>query len=69
VIKVGYESTLLELAELYPRLSPGGVLIVDDYGKFAGATRAVDEYFSRLRQVPLITRLESQGCICVKTVG
>jgi O-methyltransferase len=41
-----YESTKAELETLYPRLSPGGVLIVDDYGEWAGARKAVDEYFS-----------------------
>lgn len=41
-----YESTKAELEVLYPRLSPGGVLIVDDYGEWAGARRAVDEYFA-----------------------
>ena len=41
-----YESTKAELEVLYPRLSPGGVLIIDDYGEWAGARKAVDEYFS-----------------------
>lgn len=41
-----YESTKAELEILYPRLASGGVLIVDDYGEWAGARRAVDEYFS-----------------------
>jgi hypothetical protein len=41
-----YESTARELEVLYPRLSPGGVLIIDDYGHFTGARKAVDEYFS-----------------------
>ena len=41
-----YESTKAELETLYPRLSPGGELIVDDYGEWAGARKAVDEYFS-----------------------
>lgn len=41
-----YESTKAELEILYPRLSRGGVLIVDDYGEWAGARKAVDEYFS-----------------------
>jgi len=40
-----YESTKMELEVLYPRLAPGGVLIVDDYGEWAGARKAVDEYF------------------------
>lgn len=41
-----YESTKAELEVLYPRLAHGGVLIVDDYGEWAGARRAVDEYFA-----------------------
>jgi O-methyltransferase len=41
-----YASTLHELRHLYPRLSVGGVLIVDDYGHWRGARQAVDEYFA-----------------------
>ena len=40
-----YESTKIELEVLYPLLEPGGVLIIDDYGHFEGAKKAVDEYF------------------------
>jgi O-methyltransferase len=40
-----YESTRTELEILYPRLVSGGVLIVDDYGHWQGARKAVDEYF------------------------
>lgn len=40
-----YDSTLIELEALYPRVAPGGVVIVDDYGVWAGAKKAVDEYF------------------------
>jgi hypothetical protein len=41
-----YESTKAELEVLYPRLVKGGVLIIDDYGEWAGAKQAVDEYFA-----------------------
>jgi hypothetical protein len=41
-----YESTRHELVHLWPRLSPGGVLIIDDYGTWAGARKAVDEFFA-----------------------
>ncbi len=41
-----YGSTLHELVHLWPRLSPGGVLIIDDYGHWEGARRAVDEFFA-----------------------
>jgi O-methyltransferase len=37
-----YDSTKKELQILYPRLSVGGVLIIDDYGYWAGAREAVD---------------------------
>lgn len=40
-----YSSTRAELDHLYPRLSVGGVLIVDDYGYYEGSRRACDEYF------------------------
>lgn len=39
-----YESTRDTLTHLYPKLSPGGYLIVDDYGIPAGCKTAVDEY-------------------------
>ncbi len=41
-----YDSTLVELRELYPRLIQHGVLIIDDYGHWQGARAAVDEFFS-----------------------
>lgn len=41
-----YDSTMAELLALYPRLAQGGVLIVDDYGHWQGAQKAVDEYFA-----------------------
>jgi hypothetical protein len=40
-----YHSTKIELETLWPRLVSGGVLIVDDYGHWLGARKAVDEYF------------------------
>lgn len=40
-----YDSTKMELEVLYPRLAEGGVLIIDDYGEWAGARKAVDEFF------------------------
>lgn len=40
-----YESTKLEFETLYPRLSIGGVILIDDYGYWTGARKATDEYF------------------------
>jgi O-methyltransferase len=39
-----YESTKHELEHLYPRLSPGGVLIIDDFGSWDGARKATLEW-------------------------
>jgi hypothetical protein len=61
-----YESTRHELEHLYPRLTRGGVLIVDDYGKLSGATKAVDEYFAALAHPPLLQRIDVQGRMAVK---
>lgn len=41
-----YESTMDALVSLYPKLSPGGFCIVDDYA-LAGCRAAVDEYRAR----------------------
>jgi O-methyltransferase len=38
-----YESTIVALEALYPKLSPGGYLIVDDYA-LPGCRQAVDDY-------------------------
>jgi O-methyltransferase len=61
-----YESTLHELVHLYPRLSPGGVLIIDDYGYWQGARRAVDEYFAGLPQAPLLLRIDATARVAIK---
>ncbi len=41
-----HSSTKMELETLYPRLSVGGTLIVDDYGHWQGSRIATDEYFA-----------------------
>ena len=40
-----YEPTVTILENLFPRISKGGVLILDDYSTFPGETKAVDDYF------------------------
>ena len=44
-----HDSTEHELQYLFPKLSPGGILIVDDYGHWAGSKLATDEYFQSNR--------------------
>lgn len=61
-----YESTRHELEHLYPRLAEGGVLIIDDYGHWEGARRAVDEYFEHHAPRPLLARVDYTGRMAVK---
>ncbi len=51
---------------LFPRLSVGGVLIVDDYGHWAGARKAVDEYVAEEGIRLLLCRIDYTGRIAVK---
>jgi O-methyltransferase len=53
-----YESTKAELEALYEKLSPGGVLILDDYGHWEGVRRAVDEFFASRTHKILLDRIE-----------
>jgi hypothetical protein len=61
-----YESTRHELEQLYPRLSAGGVLVLDDHGHYEGARRAVDEYMAACGERLLLTRVDYTGRVAVK---
>lgn len=60
-----YESTRAELVNLYPRVSPGGILIIDDYGHWEGARKATDEYFKTVPP-PLLVRVNYSVRLAVK---
>jgi O-methyltransferase len=64
-----YQSVQDCIEFLYPRLSPGGFLLFDDYGfpSCAGARRAVDEAFASRPEVPLC--LPTGQCLVVKLGG
>lgn len=61
-----YESTKHELIHLYPRLVSGGVLIIDDYGHWEGAKRAVDEYIKEFNLRILLNRVDYTGRVAIK---
>jgi O-methyltransferase len=61
-----FQSTFHELAHLWPRIANGGVLIIDDYGYWAGAKGATDEYFSQLGLRPLLHRIDATGRMVIK---
>lgn len=68
-----YQPIAAGLAFFYPRLSPGGVIIVHDYNhKWEGAVRAVDEFIQNIPEslvsVPdmessvMIVKMKNIGC-------
>ncbi len=61
-----YSSTKHELIHLFPRLVQGGVLIIDDYGHWEGARRAVDEYIREQSLKTLLCRIDYTGRIAIK---
>jgi O-methyltransferase len=61
-----YASTRHALEQLYPRLVPGGVLVLDDYGHYPGARRAVDEYLAANGEHLLLQRVDYTGRVAVK---
>jgi O-methyltransferase len=62
-----YESTKHELTHLFPLLQQNGVLIIDDYGYWNGARKAVDEYISGKNICILLNRIDNSGRIAIKT--
>lgn len=59
-----YISTKMELEHLYPLLAEDGVLIIDDFGHWEGAKKAVLEFFSG--NMPLLHRIDNTGRIMIK---
>jgi len=61
-----YESTKLELQVLYPILENQGILLIDDYGHWAGAKEAVDEYFAAKNYRPLLQAIDYTARLVIK---
>lgn len=61
-----YESTYHELTHLYPLLSPGGLLLLDDYGFWAGQKKAVDQYFREKGIKLFLQRIDSNARLAIK---
>lgn len=56
-----YESTWDAIAALYPKLSPGGFLIVDDYGIIDGCRRAITDYRNEHDIVAPVETIDQAG--------
>ena len=61
-----HRSTQHELKHLYQVLSSGGILIVDDYGAYAGARKATDEYIEQNGLRLFLARVDEHVRIAVK---
>lgn len=64
-----YESTWVSLTCLYPKLSPGGYVIIDDYGAIAACRQAVQD-FRRINHISAdIQEIDWTGIFWQKTVN
>jgi hypothetical protein len=65
-IDVDIESSVLDcLAFIYPRMVPGGVIVIDDYGhpNCPGATRAVEQFFRNAPHLVVQMPLRSSAVV------
>tara|TARA_Y100000741_G_C18164385_1_gene522555 strand:- start:70 stop:843 length:774 start_codon:yes stop_codon:yes gene_type:complete len=60
-----YSSTKIELEILFPLLEKNGILIIDDYGYWQGAKKAVDEYFKDKEHT--MFKIDFTGRLIIKT--
>lgn len=56
-----YDSTMVCLTHLYPKLVYNGLLLIDDYFAWDGCSRAVHDYLSQIQSV---SRIRTLGSIC-----
>jgi O-methyltransferase len=61
-----YESTKIELELLFPLLKEKGILIIDDFGHWDGAKKAVTEYFKKNEIEPFLFRIDFTGRLIIK---
>lgn len=56
-----YDSVMVCLERLYDQVSPGGIIQVDDYGYWAGARKAVDDFFRQRGIAPPLQYVDYSG--------
>ena len=61
-----YVSTKICLDHLYPKVVPGGFVIVDDYGTYDGCRKAVDEYRATHGIRAMLERIDSSAFVWIK---
>jgi predicted O-methyltransferase YrrM len=61
-----YDSTLVELQQLFPLLNRDGILILDDFGQWAGSRKAATEYFDSLDTKYLMNIVDKGARLIIK---
>jgi O-methyltransferase len=61
-----YDSTIQCLTCLYPKLSKGGLIIVDDYYSWEGCSKAIHDYLSTQGLSDKIYQLNQWNCYIIK---
>jgi O-methyltransferase/demethyldecarbamoylnovobiocin O-methyltransferase/8-demethyl-8-(2,3-dimethoxy-alpha-L-rhamnosyl)tetracenomycin-C 4'-O-methyltransferase len=57
-----HESTLVCLEYLYPKVSKGGIVIIDDWGSLVGCRVAVEQYFNSIKKkMPTMIRVNESN--------
>ncbi len=64
-----YESTRVVFEQLYDRVAPGGVVVIDDYGHFEGCRRATDEFLARHAPHVYLHHVDYTGRYLIKPEG
>ena len=62
-----YESTMDAISALYGKVSPGGIIIVDDYGAIAGCRKAIDDFRAAQHIEDPIRSIDGAGIYWVKS--
>ena len=61
-----FDSTLVELENLYDLVTPRGVISIDDYGAWAGCRKAVHDFFEARGLFPLLHRVSWKERVFIK---
>jgi len=56
-----YESTKTEMESLFPKIIKGGIIIIDDFGSWLGARKAVLEYIEKNKIQIYLNRIHPLG--------
>ncbi len=56
-----YESTKICLESLFPKVRSGGIVVIDDYGKWSGCRKAVNEYMETLERPLFLNHIDAAG--------